>query len=202
MSDDTNQPNPEESTAEESTAEETENSESSGFNFRIDPDQLDESLRELAEQVQKLVGSAKHSRVRLSYKGKPIAPDIPVGAFVAGEVLSLLIAGPLRLVLMNFGLGTMLEVEIIHQADDKVTEGIAMFLEGNIIEAEDAYREAIRMRPNDTAAHYNLGILLRVVGRRDESLSELEIAASDETHADGEKARITLEKMNRDDDAL
>jgi len=197
MSDETNNPNP-----EESTTEEPGSSENGGFKFRIDPDEIDESLRDLAEQVQKLVGSAKHSRVRLSYKGKPIAPDIPVGAFVAGEVLSLLIAGPLRLVLMNFGLGTMLEVEIIHQADDKVTEGIALFLEGNVIEAEDAYREAIRMRPDDTAAHYNLGILLRVVGRREEALSELEIAASDKTHADGEKASIALEKMNRGEDTL
>ena len=58
------------------------------------------------------------------------------------------------------------------------------------------------MRPDDTAAHYNLGVLLRVVGRREESIAELEIAASDTEHADGEKARSTLEKMQRSDDSL
>jgi tetratricopeptide (TPR) repeat protein len=187
---------------EEPSEEETANDTSDGFEFRIDPDRLDESIKELAQQVQKLVGSAKHSRIRLTYRGRRIAPDIPVGAFVAGEVLSLLIAGPLRLVLMNFGLGTMLDVEVIHQADDKVSEGINLFLDGDIIEAETAYREAIRMRPDDTAAHYNLGVLLRVVGRRDEAITELEIAAADVEHGDAEKARAALEKMQRSSDAL
>ena len=68
-------------------------------------------------------------------------------------------------------------------------------MNGEIAEAEEAYREALRMRPGDVSALYNLGVLLRVSGRKDEALECLEQAAAEPSHPDGAKAREMLSRI-------
>lgn len=51
--------------------------------------------------------------------------------------------------------------------------GMALRLQGRDKEAEAAYREAIRLNPDQAEAHYNLGILLMEVGDYRGALSEL-----------------------------
>jgi len=54
--------------------------------------------------------------------------------------------------------------------------------------AEEKYREALRMKKDDGSALYNLGVLLRVTGRRDEALASFEKVAAMSGHPDAERA--------------
>jgi Flp pilus assembly protein TadD len=74
---------------------------------------------------------------------------------------------------------------------------VDLFQRGEVDLAEAKYREALAMNPDETAAHYHLGILLRVTGRRDEAIDSLERAARDKGHPDATRAEDALERMRR-----
>ncbi|MCB9741748.1 MAG: hypothetical protein H6741_02470 [Alphaproteobacteria bacterium] len=166
------------------------------FKVDIDPDAIDDSLKELGAKVRGLYDQGRYTKVRLLYKGKQMGPDIPVTLFVAGEVASFWWMGPIRALIVTLGVRTFLEVELVHEADAVVLEGVELYMDGEVEAAEAKYRKALRMKPDDTAGLYNLGVLLRVTGRKPEALDCFRKAASDEEHPDGERARAALERMN------
>lgn len=165
------------------------------FRVDIDPDAIDDSLREMGAKVRSLYDQGRYTKVRVSYKGKQIGPDIPMAVFLAGEVASFWWAGPMRAIVLNLGVRSFIEVELVHEADGVVREGVDLYMQGEIEAAEARYREALRMRPGDTAALYNLGVLLRVTGRLPEAREVLTQAAADEQHPDGARAREALGRM-------
>jgi tetratricopeptide (TPR) repeat protein len=167
------------------------------LNWEIDPEQIDESLRKLREQLKKLYDQGRYTKVRFKWKGKPLGPDVPMAALVAGEAVSLMLAGPLRFLVFNLGVKTFLEVEFLHEASERVREGQELFAEGEVDAAEAKYREALSMKEDDTSALYNLGVLLRVTGRREEALAAFDRAAKDIAHPDGVKAKEAWDKMQR-----
>ena len=136
-----------------------------GFDFQLDPERIDESLREIGERARKLVEDHRYSKVRLSRKGKPLLPDIPLGAFVAGEAASFWLAGPLRLLLVNLGLGTLITVELVNESDERVASGRQAFMDGDVEEAESLYREALRMKPSGHPDAAKAAALLDKIGR-------------------------------------
>jgi len=166
------------------------------FKVDIDPDAIDDSLKELGARVRTLYDQGRYTKVRLRYKGKQLGPDIPVTLFLAGEVASFWWAGPLRALIVNMGVRSFLEVELVHEADSVVLQGVELYMDGEVDAAEERYRTALRMKPDDTAGLYNLGVLLRVTGRKDEAIGCFRKAAIDEEHPDGERARSALERMN------
>jgi tetratricopeptide (TPR) repeat protein len=168
-----------------------------GFDFQLDPEQIEESLREIGERLRRLVEDHRYSKVRLSRKGKPLLPDIPLGAFIAGEAASFWLAGPLRLLLVNLGLGTLITVELVNESDEKVAEGRLHFMDGELEEAESIYREALRMKPSNPSAMYALAVVLRITGRLDEARARLIEASAVEGHPDAAKAKALLEKIGR-----
>jgi tetratricopeptide (TPR) repeat protein len=170
---------------------------SEDWKWQIDPDTFDESLRELGERARKLVADGRYTKVRIKYKGKPVLPDIPLAAMVAAEGVSLALAGPLRLVLMNLGVKAFVEIELVHEAGERVREGQELFAAGEVDAAEAKYREALQMKSDDPSALYHLGVLYRVSGRRDEAQKSLQRAAAAGDHPDAERARDALERMNR-----
>jgi len=167
------------------------------FRIDIDPDKIDESVKALQERLRRMVDQGRYTKVRLKYKGKPLMPDIPFGIFIATEAASFWYAGLFRALVVNLGVKTFIEVELVHQADERTKEGIDLYMNGDIDAAEEKYREALKMKPGDTSALYNLGILLRVTGRRDEALRCLEQAAEGGAHPDAARAKEALEKMSR-----
>ncbi|MDP2315150.1 MAG: tetratricopeptide repeat protein [Pseudomonadota bacterium] len=167
------------------------------FRWEIDPEAIDESIKQLRERLKKLFDQGRYTKVRFSYKGKPLLPDVPLAAIVAAEGLSLALAGPLRFLLVNLGMRSFIEVEFIHEATERVREGQDLFAAGEVDGAEAKYREALTMKPDDTAALYHLGILLRVTGRREEAMEVLGRAAKDADHPDAAKAGEALERMKR-----
>jgi tetratricopeptide (TPR) repeat protein len=165
--------------------------------WEIDPEAIDESLGRLREQLKRLYDQGRYTKVRLKYKGKQLLPDVPLAAVVAAEGVSWALAGPLRLLVVNLGVKAFIEVELIHEATERVREGQELYNDGEVDAAEAKYREALTMKPEDTSALYHLGVLLRVTGRRDEAVETLTRAAKDTAHPDGVKAQEALEKMKR-----
>ena len=167
------------------------------FRLEIDPDRVDDAVRSLGEQARKLVDQGRYTKVRLKYKGKPLMPDIPMGVFLATEAVTFWYTGLLKALVVNLGMRTIIEVEFIHDADEKVAEGMDLYMAGEVEAAEAKYREALRMKSDDTAALYNLGVLLRVTGRRVEAMECFEQAAEAEDHPDAPRAAEALERMRR-----
>lgn len=167
------------------------------FKLEIDPDRIEETLSRLRDRLRESFSSGRYTKVRLSYRGKALGPDIPLAVFLAGEGVAFWLLTPLAALLVNLGAKAILDVEFVHEADELVQEGLALYLEGEIEAAERKYREALDRRPDDPAALYNLGTLLRVSGRADEALGVLRKAAmGPEGHPDVKRAAEAVEKLS------
>ncbi|MCO4771915.1 MAG: tetratricopeptide repeat protein [Deltaproteobacteria bacterium] len=173
----------------------TEDADATSFRIDLDPEKVEQTLQELADRVRKQYERHRYSKVRLSYKGRQLVDDLPIAVFLASEAASFWWLGPLRLLLVNFGMRSFLDVELVNEADDHISRGNAHYLDGEVEEAELAYREALVMRPGDPSALYHLGVLLRVTGRKEEAITTLEEAARWGDHPDAEKANQLLIKM-------
>ncbi len=172
-----------------------------GFRIEVDPDAIDEAVRSLAARVRELVDQGRYTKVRISYKGRPLMPDIPLGAFLATEAVTFWYAGLLRALVVNLGVRTFIEVELVHDAAQKVREGRELYMAGEADAAEERYREALRMKPGDPEALYHLGVLLRMTGRRKEALACFEQVAASK-HELAERAAEALDAMRRGPRAL
>lgn len=167
------------------------------FKVEIDPDRIDDAVRQLTERTRNLVEQGRHVKVRLKYKGQPLMPDVPLPVFAAAEVAGLWTLGLMSALVFNLGAKAFLEVEFIHEASERVAEGQKHYQEGEIEAAEASYREALRMKPGDTSALYHLGVVLRVIGRTGEARECFVKAAEDLVHADGVRARDALDRLDR-----
>ncbi|MEZ4236304.1 MAG: tetratricopeptide repeat protein [Myxococcota bacterium] len=186
--------------SDETEPEETERGEETafprGFRFEIDPDRIEDTLRRLRDQLRETFVAGRYTKVRLSYRGKAIGPDIPLAVFLAGEGVAIWLLSPLAALLVNLGAKVVLDVDFVHEADELVQEGLALYLDGEIEAAEQKYREALDRRPDDPAALYNLGTLLRVSGRREEALVVLRKAAmGPEGNPDVRRAAEAVERL-------
>lgn len=167
-----------------------------GFQFEIDPERVQETLERLRDRVRDSFVAGRYTKVRLSYRGKALGPDIPLAVFLAGEGVAFWLLTPIAALLVNLGARAILEVEFVHEADELVQEGLELYLQGEIEAAEAKYRAALDRRPDDPSALYNLGTLLRVAGRKDEALSTLRKAAmGPEGHPDVKRASEAVEKL-------
>ena len=174
-----------------------------GFRIELDPEKVEEFSKQLRARIEELRGRVKegvdtsrYTKVRITYKGKPLGPDLPMGAVLAGEGLALIAFGPLWTVLGNLGARAVLEVQILHEAEELVSQGIEAYLAGEVEAAERLFREALARRKDDASALYHLGVLLRVTGRQDEALEALRRAAmGPESDPDVVKASDLLRRM-------
>jgi tetratricopeptide (TPR) repeat protein len=162
----------------------------------VDPERVDESVERLTQQVRKALVRGRYTKVRILYNGKPLMRDIPLGVFVAAEAMSFWYAGLLRALVVNLGVRTVLEVVLVHDADEDVRRGREAYDAGEVTEAEQAFRAALAKESEHTEALYRLGILLRVTGQRDEAIERLEEAARGDAPF-AERATEALERMKR-----
>ncbi len=161
----------------------------------LDPERMDETLKVLTDKLKHYAEQGRYTRVRIKYKGKPIIPDIPLFALLAAEAATIWWAGPLRVLVVNLGVKTFVEIELVHAAGEKVQEGQALFLDGEVEQAEALYREALRIKPGDPSALFHLGVLLKVTGKRDQARECFAAAAAVEDHPDAERAAQALAKL-------
>jgi len=169
-----------------------------GFRVEIDPDKIEDTLKNLRDKVRESFTAGRYTKVRLSYRGKQVGPDLPLAVFLAGEGVAFFMMSPLAALLVNLGAKAVLDVEFLHEADELVQEGLAHYLDGELEAAEACYRRALDRRPDDASALYNLGTLLRVTGRQEEALGVLRRAAmGPEGHPDVVRAAEAVEKLSR-----
>lgn len=166
------------------------------FKIDVDPERVDESVERLTQQIRKALVRGRYTKVRILYKGKPLMRDIPLGVFVAAEAMSFWYAGLLRALVVNLGARTVLEVVLVHDADEDVRRGRDAYDAGEVTDAEQAFRAALAKESQHTEALYRLGILLRVTGQRDEAIELLERAAQGDAPF-AERATEALERMKR-----
>ncbi len=162
----------------------------------LDPERMDQSLKVLTDKLRHYAEQGRYTRVRIKYKGKPIIPDIPLFALIAAEAATIWWAGPLRVLVVNLGVKTFVEIELVHAAGEKVQEGQTLFLDGEVEQAEALYREALRIKPGDPAALYHLGVLLKVTGKKDKARECFAAAAKAEDHPDAARAQQALDKLS------
>lgn len=165
------------------------------FTLSIDPSSISETLRQLQSRFNGIVDEGIYTRVRLKLKGQAGAVEIPIAAFVAGELGALVLFGPLRAILTHVSLGSMMEVELVYAPSDQVVEGRKHLEKGELDAAEFALRGALERRPNDPAALFSLGELLRDTERLDEGVRCMERAANSRKHPDGERAATELARL-------
>lgn len=167
-----------------------------GFKVELDPAHLENLAAAVRERARGWVDQARYTQVRFSYRGRTVGPDIPLAWLLAGEGAAFWLTGGLATLLVNLGARAVLDVHFIHLVDEAVRRGLLAYLDGELEAAEAAYREALALKPEDPAANYNLAILLRISGRRDEALRRLRAAAmGPEEHPDVPRAAEALRKM-------
>ncbi len=189
---------PADSTAENAQTEDGQgpNNPFNGFRIEVDPERVEDTLRDLRERIRGSFHQGRYTRVRLSYKGRQLGPDIPLAVFLTAEGAAFWIFSPLAALLVNMGAKAFLDVEFIHEAEELVQQGLELYLDGEIEQAEAKYRDALKRSPEDPSALYNLGTLLRVTGRKEEALSQMRLAAmGPEGHPDVIRASEAIERM-------
>jgi tetratricopeptide (TPR) repeat protein len=159
----------------------------------LEPGRLDEGLRRAAAQARQLVQDGRFIKVRLKLRGRQLGPDIPFGTLLAAEALAAALAGPVAL-LLSFGASAVLDVELIHDADERLRAGLSALLDGDLPRAEAELREALAMREDDAAVALHLGVVLKLQGRPEAARPLLERAAAAPDPV-GAKARAALEGL-------
>jgi tetratricopeptide (TPR) repeat protein len=166
------------------------------FRVEVDPTDLENSLRELQEKIRQVANEGRYTKVRISYKGAPLCPDIPIGVLVAAEMAGLVFLGPLRAIMLTLNANAFLDIQLIHESSELVKQGQEHYGNGDIELAEQCYLEALQIRSQDMEAHYHLGVLYRVQGKSGEAREHLQQVIASKHPIWSAKAQTVLDKMN------
>jgi tetratricopeptide (TPR) repeat protein len=123
--------------------------------YNVSADQALKMLKDLVRQTNLV-------KVRLKYNGRKVI-EVPLGpaalATAAGFILS-----PIGMLLVNVGINSMFQMELVNPISDMYEKAAAAHQEGKLAEAEEAYRKTIDMSEFFVPAYINLGMLYRQLG--------------------------------------
>lgn len=166
------------------------------FNLEVAGANASEAVANLKRNVQYWVERGRYNKVRIKRGGKPVLPDIPVGALVAFEAATFFWTGLLRAAIVNVVGRVFFEVELINEADEHYKKGVEHFLAGELAEAEQALEKALRVDERHAKAQLQMGVLRKVQGRRDVARTHFERARELAPKTDVEReAEVHLKKM-------
>lgn len=146
------------------------------FPIEIEPGQIDEVLKKIRTEVTHWTNKGLYTRVRFKFRGKQLLPDIPLAAVVAAEGLSFYWAGLLRALVVNLAGGSLLQVELVNDADKRVHEGREALLGGDVEKALELFRKAAAMDRDNASAQLNIGVALKLRGDVEGARAALEEA--------------------------
>jgi tetratricopeptide (TPR) repeat protein len=118
----------------------------------------------------------RYTRVRFKFRGKQLLPDLPLAAVVAAEGLTFYWGGILRALLVTMAGGTLLQVELVNDAEKRVQAGREALLSGDVEQALACFREALAMDRDHAPAYLNLGVALKLQGDKPAALAAFERA--------------------------
>ncbi|NBD10574.1 tetratricopeptide repeat protein [Corallococcus silvisoli] len=144
--------------------------------FEIDPAQLEAGLKKLRGELVHWTNKGRYTKVRFKFRGKQLLPDLPLAAVVAAEGLSFYWGGILRMLVANVVGKSVLEVELVNDADKRVQAGREALLSGDVDQALALFREALAMDRDNASAHLNVGVALKLRGDRAGALAAFDAA--------------------------
>ncbi len=151
--------------------------------------------------AKRIFDQGRYRKVRITRKGKPILPDIPLAAMAAVEAASLYGAGFARVLAVNVGARFLFDVEVVNEADKYMKSGVEHFLEGDLNRAEEALLKCVRIDDTHAPAYLQLGVLYRMRGEREKAIQVLERARRlDDAGEVGKKAGDILIAMSADEE--
>src|SRR6476660_9267491 len=130
----------------------------------VQPGAIDEALRKVTDSLRQWANAGRYTKVRFKFRGKPLLPDLPLAAVVAAEGLTFYWGGILRMLLVNLAGKSLLQVELVHDAEKVIQEGKEAILSGDLDAALGHFRRAVEMDRNRAGGHLNLGIALKLKG--------------------------------------
>jgi tetratricopeptide (TPR) repeat protein len=164
------------------------------FTLEVGPNS--DGFGQLKRQVTYWANKGRYQKVRIKRAGKPILPDIPVGALIAVEAATFFWAGLLRAAIVNVVGRTLFEVELINEAEGSYRTGLEHFLSGELDDAEKLFGEALRIDERFAKAHLQMGVLQKMRGKKSLAKRHFEEAVQHDPHSDAAKeARVHLEKL-------
>ena len=166
------------------------------FGVEIEPGSIEKTLARVREELTHWVNKGRYTKVRFKVRGKPILPDLPVGAVIAAEAVTFWWAGLLRALLFTLGANVVLDVELINDADKEVVRGKESLLAGDLDRAMESFNKALEMDRDNVSAHLSLGIAHKLRGNLAKAREFLEKTEQlDPGGATGEEARRLLDQM-------
>jgi hypothetical protein len=159
-----------------------------------------EGARGVIDQVgtaaRRLVDRGRYRKVRISRKGKPVLPDIPVAAVAAIQAASFYGAGVARVLVANVGAKLLFDIDVVNEADKFVSMAKAALLDGDLERAEEGLQKAVRIDDTHAEAFLELGVVNRLRGSADQARKNLTRARElDETGPTGKRAADILKSM-------
>lgn len=166
------------------------------FSMEVVGENVTEAMTQLRDKVQYWVDRGRYNKVRIKRGGKPILPDIPVGALMAIEAATFFWTGLLRGAVVNVVGRVLFEVELINEAEEHYKRGLEHFLAGDLEDAESCLEKSLRIDERYPRAHLQLGVLRKVQGRKKEAQAHFEKAIEYDKGGDtGREAEIHLKKL-------
>jgi tetratricopeptide (TPR) repeat protein len=155
-----------------------------------------ETLARLQESVGYWVSRGRYNKVRVKRGGKPILPDIPIGALLAVEAATFFWTGLLRAAIVNVAGRAFFEVELVNDAEQHYKTGLEHFLAGELPDAEVHLQKALKVDPRYARAHLQMGVLRRMQGKKAEARDHFSRVVALDPHSDAAKeAGVHLKKM-------
>ncbi len=142
---------------------------SSTLPFEIDPTRVEESLQTLRETVVKWAKKGRYTKVRFKFRGKQVLPDIPLAAILAVEGVTFYWTGLLRALVFNVAGKSVLDVELVNDAEKEIARGKASLLAGDLDKALDAFQRADEMDHDNVTVQINLGIAFKLKGKSEDA---------------------------------
>lgn len=147
-------------------------------------------------QVRRLVDRGRYRKLRITRKGKPVLPDIPLAAVAAVEAASLAGAGVARVLAVNVVGRLLFDVEVVNEADRFLDTGRQALLDGDLDTAKIALEKAVRIDDTHAEAFMQLGVLNRLRGEFDEARRCLTRARElDEVGEIAQRAKTILDAL-------
>ncbi|MCC7383951.1 MAG: tetratricopeptide repeat protein [Deltaproteobacteria bacterium] len=158
-----------------------------------------EMIGEVSTAARRLVDRGRYRKLRISRRGKPLLPDIPLAAVAAIEAASIVGGGVARALAMNVGAKLLFDVDVINEADKFFERGKEALLDGDLDRAEEALLRAARIDDTHAGAFLQLGVLCRLRGEPDRARECLARAkALDPTGETGKRAEAILTGLDAD----
>lgn len=166
------------------------------FSLELVGENVSEAMGQLKNQVQYWADRGRYNKVRIKRAGKPVLPDIPIGALMALEAATFFWSGLLRGAVVNVVGRVLFEVELINEAEEHYKRGLEHFLAGDLADAAECLERALRIDERYPRAHLQLGVLRKVQGDRAAARRHFRAAIEHDAGGDtGREAEIHLKKL-------